>query len=121
MVDLSDKRQRGIDALFQDLEWSDDSRSDTRTVTNPGADGTLGTGDDFEKQVTSEVGENVLDGVFKVPGLASAVPFQMQDWKLKKIQWSQIFSVASERNDVRIFRHLQSWFLTMRNLFTHQN
>ncbi len=103
MVDLSDKRQRGIDALFQDLEWSDDSRTDTRTVTDPGPDGIPGNLDDFEKQVNSEVGENVLDGVFKVPGLASAVPFQMQDWKLKKIQWSQIFSVASERNDVRIF------------------
>lgn len=103
MVDLSDKRQRGIDALFQDLEWSNDSRTDSRVVTNPGNDGRLGTSDDFEERVTSELGENVLDGVFKVPGLATAVPFQMQDWKLKKIQWGQIFSVASERNDVRIF------------------
>jgi len=27
----------------------------------------------------------------------------MENWKLKKIQWGQIFSMASERQDVRIF------------------
>ena len=104
MVDLSQQRQRGIDALFSDLEWTDDEKVETEQVTNPGADGDITTtGDNFTETITTSSGSNLLDGVFKVPGLNSAVPFQMQNWKLKKIQWEQIFSVASERNDVRIF------------------
>ena len=27
----------------------------------------------------------------------------MQNWKLSQVQWSQIFSLASQRNDIRIF------------------
>jgi len=104
MVDLSQQRQRGIDALFSDLEWTDDEKVETQQITNPGADGDITTiGDNFTETVTTSSGSNVLDGVLKVPGLNSAVPFQMQNWKLKQIQWEQIFSVASERNDVRIF------------------
>ena len=104
MVDLSQQRQRGIDALFSNLEWTDDEKVETQQVTNPGADGDINTpGDNFTETIRTSSGSNVLDGVLKVPGLNSALPFQMQNWKLKKIQWEQIFSVASERNDVRIF------------------
>jgi general secretion pathway protein D len=103
MVDLTEKRQRGIDALFSNLEWSDDSRIESQEITSPGPDGIPGNADDTTQTINSELGNKVLDGVFKVPGLSSAIPFQMQNWKLKKIQWDQIFSVASERNDVRIF------------------
>jgi general secretion pathway protein D len=103
MVDLSQQRQRGIDALFSDIEWTDDEKVETQQITNQGDDGIIGTPDDFTETITTSSGSNILDGVMKVPGLNSAVPFQMQNWKLKKIQWEQIFSVASERNDVRIF------------------
>ncbi len=103
MVDLSQQRQRGIDALFSDVEWTDDEKVETQQITNQGDDGIIGTPDDFTETITTSSGSNILDGVMKVPGLNSAVPFQMQNWKLKKIQWEQIFSVASERNDVRIF------------------
>jgi general secretion pathway protein D len=104
MVDLSQQRQRGIDALFSDIEWTDDEKVETQQITNPGEDGDITTvGDNFTETITTSSGSNVLDGVLKVPGLNSAVPFQMQNWKLKQIQWEQIFSVASERNDVRIF------------------
>ena len=54
MVDLSQANQRGIDALFQDLEWSDDSTIESATTTNPGADGQLGTSDDFEQTETTK-------------------------------------------------------------------
>jgi general secretion pathway protein D len=103
MVDLSQQRQRGIDALFSGLEWTDDSRIEEQTFTDPGPDGTLGTEDDTTSIASTKFGNQLLDGVLKVPGFNSAVPFQMQNWKLKQIQWEQIFSVASERNDVRIF------------------
>ena len=103
MVDLSQQRQRGIDALFSDVEWTDDEKVETQQITNQGDDGIIGTPDDFTETITTSSGSNILDGVMKVPGLNSAVPFQIQNWKLKKIQWEQIFSVASERNDVRIF------------------
>ena len=103
MVDLSQANQRGIDALFQDLEWSDDSTIESATTTNPGADGVLGTGDDFEQTETTNFGSEVLSGALKVPLLNSTVPFKMQNWKLSQVQWSQIFSLASQRNDIRIF------------------
>ena len=103
MVDLSQANQRGIDALFQDLEWSDDSTIESTTTTNPGADGQLGTSDDFEQSETTNFGSEVLSGALKVPLLNSTVPFKMQNWKLSQIQWSQIFSLASQRNDIRIF------------------
>ena len=103
MVDLSQANQRGIDALFQDLEWSDDSTIESTTTTNPGADGQLGTSDDFEQTETTNFGSEVLSGAVKVPLLNSTVPFKMQNWKLSQFQWSQIFSLASQRNDIRIF------------------
>ena len=103
MVDLSQANQRGIDALFQDLEWSDDSTIESTTTTNPGADGQLGTSDDFEQTETTNFGSEVLSGALKVPLLNSTVPFKMQNWKLSQVQWSQIFSLASQRNDIRIF------------------
>jgi general secretion pathway protein D len=104
MVDLSQQKQRGIDALFSDLEWADDENVERQQIINPGPDGDITTtGDNFTETVTSLTGSNVIDGVLKVPGLNSAVPFQMENWKLRKIRWEQIFSVASERNDVRIF------------------
>ena len=103
MVDLSQANQRGIDALFQDLEWSDDSTIESTTTTNPGADGQLGTSDDFEQTETTNFGSEVLSGALKVPLLNSTVPFKMQNWKLSQFQWSQIFSLASQRNDIRIF------------------
>jgi len=104
MVDLSQQRQRGIDALFSDLEWTDDERVEKgESFRNDNGTPTDFT-DDFDvKRPDVVTGSNLIDGVLKVPGLNSAVPFQMQNWKLKKIQWEQIFSVASERNDVRIF------------------
>ena len=103
MVDLSQANQRGIDALFQDLEWSDDSTIESTTTTNPGADGQLGTSDDFDQTETTNFGSEVLSGALKVPLLNSTVPFKMQNWKLSQVQWSQIFSLASQRNDIRIF------------------
>jgi type II secretory pathway component GspD/PulD (secretin) len=103
MVDLSQANQRGIDALFQDLEWSDDSTIESTTTTNPGADGQLGTSDDFDQTETTNFGGEVLSGALKVPLLNSTVPFKMQNWKLSQVQWSQIFSLASQRNDIRIF------------------
>ena len=60
MVDLSQANQRGIDALFQDLEWSDDSTIESTTTTNPGADGQLGTSDDFDQTETTNFGGEVL-------------------------------------------------------------
>ena len=33
MVDLSQANQRGIDALFQDLEWQNDAETETETIT----------------------------------------------------------------------------------------
>lgn len=103
MVDLSQANQRGIDALFQDLEWSDDSTIESTTTTNPGTDGVLGTSDDFDQTETTNFGSEVLSGALKVPLLNSTVPFKMQNWELSQVQWSQIFSLASQRNDIRIF------------------
>jgi len=104
MVDLSQQRQRGIDALFSDLEWTDDERVEKgESFRNDNGTPTDFTDDFDDKRPDVVTGSNLIDGVLKVPGLNSAVPFQMQNWKLKKIQWEQIFSVASERNDVRIF------------------
>ena len=46
---------------------------------------------------------NSFEGVLGIPGLNSSMPFQMEDWKLTGLRWDQIFSLSSERNDVRIF------------------
>ena len=115
MVDLTEQNQRGIDALFSNLEWSSiarGARNDTlfgeptsasRQEVNPGADGLLGTADDSTVNIQSNVARNTFQGVLGIPGLNSSVPFQMDDWELTGIRWDQIFALSSERNDVRIF------------------
>ena len=106
MVDLTEQNQRGIDALFSNLEWSKYSRGargeglfgETATanesVTLPG-------GETATRQVPVE--SNNFQGIMGIPGLNSAIPFQMEDWELSGIRWDQIFALSSERNDVRIF------------------
>jgi general secretion pathway protein D len=106
MVDLTEQNQRGIDALFSNLEWSKFSRGEkgeglfgetataSESVTLPG-------GEVVTRQVPVE--SNSLQGIMGIPGLNSAIPFQMEDWELTGIRWDQIFALSSERNDVRIF------------------
>ena len=102
MVDLNQQRQRGIDALFKGVEWSDGGGIRSETFVNPGVDGQLGTTDDYNDVRTVENREG-LDAILQVPILNSAIPFRLENWKLSQIQWDQIFSIASERTDVRIF------------------
>ena len=109
MVDLSQQNQRGIDALFGGLKWNDDSSVETQTVTNPGDDGLPGTADDTTETISSSAAK-ALEGTLKIPGLNSAASFQLQNWNLKQVAWDQIFSLASERNDVRIFSTLNHGF-----------
>ena len=106
MVDLTEQNQRGIDALFSSLEWSKYARGakgeglfgETATanqaITLPG-------GETSTQQVPVE--NNSLQGIIGIPGLNSAIPFQMEDWELTGLRWDQIFALSSERNDVRIF------------------
>ncbi len=106
MVDLTEQNQRGIDALFSNLEWSKYSRGEKgdgmfgevattdQTVTLPGGETVTG---------SVPVERNTMQGILGIPGLNSAVPFQMEDWKLTGVRWDQIFALSSERNDVRIF------------------
>lgn len=106
MVDLTEQNQRGIDALFKNLQWSKYDRGEA-------GDGLFGTpnngtvsieqpaGDPI--QVSGNVVSETFEGVLGVPGLASSIPFQMHDWKLSGIRWDQLFALSSERNDVRIF------------------
>ena len=106
MVDLTEQNQRGIDALFSNLEWSKYSRCErgeglfgeaataSESVTLPG-------GETATRQVPVE--SNSFQGIMGIPGLNSAIPFQMEDWELTGIRWDQIFALSSERNDVRIF------------------
>ena len=101
MVDLSQSNQRGIDALFQDVTWQKGGTSQ-ETVTDAGADNIVGTLDDTTRTITSGVDDQV-EGTLKVPLLNSALSFQMDNWKLNQIQWNQIFSLASQREDIRIF------------------
>jgi type II secretory pathway component GspD/PulD (secretin) len=100
MVDLSQANQRGIDALFQDLEWENDAetRTETITATNEGVP-IAGS----EQTVTYETGAKTLKGGLKVPLLNSSLEFDLENWKIKNIKWNQIFSLASQRDDVRIF------------------
>ena len=101
MVDLTEQNQRGIDALFSQLEWSGVSRGaageglfgEPEKALDPG------TG----QPVATDIPKNTLKGVLGVPGLNSAIPFQMEDWELTGVRWDQIFALSSERNDVRIF------------------
>tara|TARA_Y100000589_G_scaffold323150_1_gene357247 strand:+ start:226 stop:2421 length:2196 start_codon:yes stop_codon:yes gene_type:complete len=115
MVDLIEDHQRGIDALFGSLEWSKFARgprsenlfgdpvTEDQQVTTAGPDGLLGTADDISSTVVSNVSRNTMQGVLGIPGLNTAVPFQLEDWKLTGVRWDQIFARAAFRNDVRIF------------------
>jgi len=102
MVDLSEQNQRGIDALFGGLEWSKYARGErgenlfgeVANINVPGSDGTT---------VSTPNKTNSFQGVLGIPGINSSMPFQMEDWKLTGLRWDQIFSLSSERNDVRIF------------------
>jgi len=98
MVDISEGSSSGVDSFFKDIQWSKNGGV-TRTLTDANSDGTPG---DSETVIATE-GNNALDGVLQVPLLDSAVPFQLQDWKLTQVKWDQIFSLAKLRNDVRIF------------------
>ena len=113
MVDLTEQNQRGIDALFSGLEWSKFARgargdnlfgdpvTGTTQVTN--VDPVTGQPGTTTSAVTSNVGQESLQGVLGIPGLNSNVAFQLQDKKLTGIRWDQIFALSAERNDVRIF------------------
>ena len=116
MIDLSTSNMRGIDALFRDIEWSNEEAQKTRKeeqdvyeeVTFP---------DPVTGLPTTEIrlaGKRIVDvpytvpadtfsGGLQIPGLNSGIEFELENWELKKIRWDQIFSAASERNDVRIF------------------
>ena len=107
MVDLTEQNQRGIDALFKNLEWSKYDRGETGdglfgapnngtvTIDQPAGSDPI--------QVSGNVVSETFQGVLGVPGLGSSIPFQMHDWKLSGIRWDQLFSLSAERNDVRIF------------------
>lgn len=115
MVDLTNQNQRGIDALLSNVEWSKYARgsagdnlfgevsSGSGTVTDPGADGIIGTSDDTTRTVSGNITSNVVQGIAGIPGLNSSVPFELSEGKLTAIRWDQIFALSSERNDVRIF------------------
>ena len=94
MVDLSQANQRGIDALFQDLSWNDSERTETINVDTDGAPLP-----DTTQDVA--IGSRTLTGGLKIPGLNSE--FELENWKIQQIKWNQIFSLASSREDVRIF------------------
>jgi general secretion pathway protein D len=100
MVDLSQANQRGIDALFQDLNWNDNEMtvSDTVSVDTDGDNIP-----DTDQTTTSTSGAKTLSGGLKVPFLNSGLEFQLENWKIQQIKWNQIFSLASKREDVRIF------------------
>jgi general secretion pathway protein D len=101
MVDLSESKQRGIDALLGNVEWDDTEQTISETVTEdptPGQDG-----DERVVNVNRVTGGQNLKGDLKLPILNSSVGLELENWKLKKVQWGQIFSMASERQDVRIF------------------
>ena len=100
MVDLSQANQRGIDALFQDLTWNDNEQTITETVN---VDTTGDNVPDSEQTNTYKSGAKSLTGGLKVPFLNSGLEFQVENWKIQQIKWNQIFSLASKREDVRIF------------------
>ena len=100
MVDLSQANQRGIDALFQDLTWNDNEQTTTETVN---VDTNGDNVPDSEQTNTYKSGAKSLTGGLKVPFLNSGLEFQVENWKIQQIKWNQIFSLASKREDVRIF------------------
>ena len=103
MVDLSANKARGIDALFQDLYWTDDSRVEERYLTEPGLDKIIDTPDDITTKISDTIGGKNLEGSIGIPGINSKITFDMQKGKIKEVSWGQIFSLASQRKDVRIF------------------
>ena len=100
MVDLSQANQRGIDALFQDLNWNDNEITSSETVSIDTDGDNI---PDTDQTTTSTTGAQTLTGGLKVPFLNSGLEFQMENWKIQQIKWNQIFSLASSREDVRIF------------------
>jgi len=100
MVDLSQANQRGIDALFQDLNWNDNKITTSETVSVDTDGDNI---PDTDQTITSTSGAKTLTGGLKVPFLNSGLEFQLENWKIQQIKWNQIFSLASKREDVRIF------------------
>jgi general secretion pathway protein D len=103
MVDLSESKQTGIDALLGNMEWDDTQQDVSETVTEDPTPQDPNNGDERVVRVNRTTGGENLTGDLKIPGINSSLGFEMENWKLKKIQWGQIFSMASERKDVRIF------------------
>jgi general secretion pathway protein D len=103
MVDLSESKQTGIDALLGNVEWDDTQQDVSETVTEDPTPQDPNNGDERVVRVNRTTGGENLTGDLKIPGINSSLGFEMENWKLKKVQWGQIFSMASERQDVRIF------------------
>ena len=112
MIDLSTTHMRGIDALLHDVEWNNKEIEKTRdefqfvdvAVDTDGDNLPDTTKESLEKvKVPYTVPADTVTGGLKIPGLNSGVEFELENWKLQKIKWGQIFSMASERKDVRIF------------------
>ena len=101
MVDLDERNSRGIDALFSDLKY-EYTPSGVTTVTDPGPDGVIGGGDDITQNVLTDSNKK-LEGNIGVPLLDTSASFVMNNWKINALQWGQIFNLATERSDVRIF------------------
>ncbi len=104
MVDLTQANQRGIDALFQDLDWrNDESIIPGTTFTNDNGTPNDFTDDFQDKTPDTKVGAKTLTGGLKLPLLNSGLEFELQNWKIQQIRWNQIFALSSNREDVRIF------------------
>jgi len=103
MVDLSESKQTGIDALLGNVDWDDTQQDVSETVTEDPTPQDPNNGDERVVRVNRTTGGENLTGDLKIPGINSSLGFEMENWKLKKVQWGQIFSMASERQDVRIF------------------
>ena len=118
MIDLTSTSLRGIDALFRDLEWNNneaiEEEEDGIVGYNGDGNSYLGTKplDSIPEGTTPVYGKvkvpytvpaDSLSGGLSIPGLNSGVEFELENWKLQKIKWGQIFSAASERKDVRVF------------------
>ena len=101
MVDLTHANQKGIDALFSDLKWKPQN-SGEESVLDDGPDDKPGTEDDFYKTVPFK-NDDEFSGNLKVPLLNTPLKIDMVDGKLRSLQWNQIFALASNREDVRIF------------------
>ncbi|MEC8420698.1 MAG: hypothetical protein VXZ32_06205 [Verrucomicrobiota bacterium] len=101
MVDLDERNSRGIDALFSDLQYEYTPGGVTQ-VTDPGPDGVVGGGDDITRNVLTDSNKK-LEGNIGFPFLDTSASFVMNNWKINALQWGQIFNLATERSDVRIF------------------